>query len=92
MVNARDEATWEKRLKDLFETMDGQAAVACLNGIDKTKWASKFFPGRRYGHHTSNIAEQLNNTLRLDWELSTIELLYAIWNRYMALHSTRLQG
>jgi hypothetical protein len=64
IVRARDEATWDACLRDLAETWDGQAAVGYLMGTYKTKWASRFFLGRRYGHLTSNVAEQLNNLLR----------------------------
>ncbi len=85
MVYARDEPTWEKCLKDLAETRDGQSATAYLAGIDKMKWASRFFLGRRYGHVTSNVAKQLNNTLWWDRELPTMELLNAIWNRSIVL-------
>jgi hypothetical protein len=81
MVHARDEPTWDACLRDIAETRDGATAVSYLLGIDKMKWASKRLPGRRWGHLTSNVAEQLNNTLRSDRELPTIELLDAIWNR-----------
>ncbi len=68
----------EGLLRDLAETRDGKAAVDYLMGIEKEKWASRFFIGRRYGHLTSNVAEQLNNVLRADRELPTVELLDAI--------------
>ncbi len=91
MVYARDDATWDTCLRDLALTRDGQAAVTYLMGIDKSKWASKFFPGRRWGHVMSNVTEQLNNVLRADRELPTIELLDAVWNRCMVQRSSRLR-
>ena len=37
-----------------------KAAGAYVDGIDKNKWARAFFPARRFGHVTSNIAESEN--------------------------------
>ena len=38
-------------------------ATAYILAIDKTKWARAFFPVRRLGHVTSNIAESMNKWL-----------------------------
>jgi hypothetical protein len=60
-------------------------------GIDKFKSASKFFPWRRCGDVTSNVAEQLNNVQRADRELPTIEILDAVLNRCMVQCCSRLR-
>ena len=43
-----------------------KAAGAYVDGIDKNKWARAFFPTRRFGHVTSNIAESENAWLEED--------------------------
>ena len=59
------------------------AAEQYLCNIDPRLWAKAHIPGSRYGHDTSNIVESLNNSLKLDRELSIVELLNAIWQRVM---------
>ncbi|ELR04437.1 hypothetical protein GMDG_01513 [Pseudogymnoascus destructans 20631-21] len=53
-------------------------------------WAEAWFRGRRFGHDTSNIAEILNQVLRIDRELPIVELLDAIWHRVMEKRGQRL--
>jgi hypothetical protein len=60
-----------------------------LCNVDSRLWAESHFPGRRYGHDTSNIIESLNNVFKLDRELNIIELLDTIWHRTMELRSQR---
>lgn len=88
VARASSEATYNVALKELRER---KAEAACwLEGQDPTKWAEWCFPGRRYGHDTSNITESLNQVLRFDRELPITELLDAIWHRVMAKRSRRL--
>ena len=46
----------------LMKALDDEAA-AYIAEIDKAKWARAFFPVRRLGHVTSNIAESMNRWL-----------------------------
>lgn len=41
-------------------------AATYLQNIDANLWATAFFPGKRYGHDTSNIVESTNQTLKID--------------------------
>jgi hypothetical protein len=65
-------------------------AETYLRNVDPRLWMESHFPGRRYGHDTSNIVESLNKTLKLDRELNIVELLDNIWHRAMEQRSTRL--
>lgn len=67
------------------------AAAEYLRSIPAELWAVAHFPGTRYGHLTSNIAESVNKILREDRSLSITELLDAIWHRVMADRASRLQ-
>jgi zinc finger SWIM domain-containing protein 3 len=59
-----------KKLKDI----NPQAAEWLLKEADPKCWVDCYFPERRYGHYTSNIAESLNS-----WLLAAREqLLYAM--------------
>jgi len=59
------------------------AAEQYLLNIDPRLWAKAHFPESRYGHDIANIVESVNNSLKLDRELSIVELLNAIWHRVM---------
>jgi hypothetical protein len=43
--------------------LNSYCAAWLEKNADKCHWAKAFFPGRRYGHLTSNIAEALNALL-----------------------------
>ncbi len=90
MVNAMDNSRWHTCLQGLALTCNGQAAVIYLMGINMFKWASEFFPGRRWSHYMSNVAKQLNDVFRADHHQPTIELLEAVWNCCIVLRSSRL--
>jgi len=62
-----------------------------INKIDRMKWAAPYFPGRTYGHHTSNIAESINATLQQERRLPCLELLDAIWHKHRQLRFQRRQ-
>jgi len=46
-------------------------------------WVKANFPGNWYRPDSSNIIESVNNTLKLDRELSIVQLLYTIWHKLM---------
>ena len=54
-------------------------------------WATPRFPGKRYGHSTSNIVEILNNWIVEERKLSVIDLLHALWSKVMDLRFRYLQ-
>lgn len=49
--------------------------------IEPNLWVAAYFPGPRFDHDTSNVVESMNNTLKLDRELSILDLLDSIWHR-----------
>ena len=55
----------EKEFDETLALMNALHPEACayIAGIDKAKWARAFFPVRRLGHVTSNIAESTNKWL-----------------------------
>lgn len=67
------------------------AAEIYLRDAEPRLWAKAFFPGKRFGHDTSNIVESVNSTLKLDRELSIVELLNTIWHKLMGQRFERYQ-
>ena len=57
-AKAGDEKTFNEVL-DKNKTVNERAG-RYIEAIEKTKWARAFFPGRRFGHVTSNISESMN--------------------------------
>jgi hypothetical protein len=66
-------------------------AAAYLRDIDLSLWSTPHFPGRRYGHTTSNIVEVMNNWLLKERRLAILDLLHAIWTKVMDLRYRRLK-
>lgn len=64
-------------------------AAEYLEGINRELWVTAFFPGKRYGHHTSNIVESLNKTFVFTRELPILDLLNEIWHSQMELRWKR---
>jgi len=64
-----------------------------LQKIDPVLWSMAFFPENpgRFGHDTSNIVELVNKSLKIDCQLSIVELLNSICHSQMALRFTCLQ-
>lgn len=87
-ARARTTSSFEAALGKIGEVK--KDAETYLRNSDPQLWAEAHFPGRRYGHDTSNIVESLNNTLKLDRELNIIDLLDNIWHRVMEQRSERL--
>jgi hypothetical protein len=88
VARARVPATFEYWMEKIAAVKP--EATEYLRAIDLTLWATAHFPGTRYGHLTSNIAESVNKVLREDRVLSITELLDAIWHRVMEERSSRL--
>ena len=68
------------------------AAERYLRNIHPRLWEKGHFPGSRYGHDTSNIVESVNNSLKLDRELSIVKLLNEIWHQVMKQRFERYQS
>jgi hypothetical protein len=56
---------------------------------DKRHWAEAYFPGRRYGHFTSNIAESLNAWLLEAREMPIFRIMEYIRGHLMKWYQER---
>ena len=67
--------------------------VQTVNWLEKNApfqfWANLYFPGHRYGHYTSNIAESLNACLLKARELPIIPMLETIRQQLMEWYTKR---
>ena len=83
----------EERLQAGFTELEGVSpqAVNYLRQIDFALWATPRFPGKQYGHNTSNIVEILNNWIVEEQKPSVVDLLYALWSKVMGLRFRHLQ-
>jgi len=88
IANARSEAVYTPRLLDLDVQRSEAANYLC--GIDAPLWVTAFFPGKRYGHNTSNIVESYNKSLQLERELSFVDWLNEIWHSSIAVYFKQL--
>ena len=79
----------EHRLVELEEI--SPQAVNYLRNSGLELWATSRFPGKRYGHNTSNIVESLNNWILEERKLSIVDLLHALWCKTMDLRFRRHQ-
>jgi hypothetical protein len=68
-----------------------QRAVNYLRGIDLALWATPRFPGKRYGHNTSNLVESTNSWILEERKLSILDFLHHVWTKNMDLRFRRLQ-
>ena len=91
IARARLPADFEREMGELKAKKP--AAEDYLRKIDPVLWTAVFFPQNpgRVGHDTSNIVESVNKTLKIDHQLSILELLNTIWHSQMALRFSRLQ-
>lgn len=59
-ASATTQSTFDKALEDMAKINPGSVPWL-LSHAKPEHWAELYFPGRRYGHLTSNIAESLNS-------------------------------
>ena len=64
-------------------------AAAWLLNVEPAKWARCAFPGRRWGHDTSNIVESMNGALKEHRTRPILDLLDAIWHKVMSTCADR---
>jgi len=88
VARAKTRATFDGALNKLREKKP--EAARYLEEAEPETWATALFVGQRYGHDTSNVAESLNQVIKLDRELAIIKLLDALWHRVMAKRAERL--
>lgn len=88
VARAHSEHAYLAALEKLREK--SEEAAAWVTTQEPEKWVAALFPGRRYGHDTSNAVESQNAVLKLDRELPIIVLLDAIWHRVMEKRAGRL--
>ena len=81
------------RFKAIIDELRAINAPAAQYLLDQQPelWAKAHFIGTGFGHDTSNVAESVNKTLRLDRELPICLLLDLLWNRIMDLRFHRLE-
>ena len=68
---------FEGAMKEMRE-LDVKCVEWLYQTTDKAHWAEAYFPGRRYGHLTSNIAESLNSWLLEARELPIFGMMESI--------------
>ena len=62
-----------------------------LSTADPKYWAEVYFPGRRYGHLTSNLAESLNSWLLEAREMPVLSMFEKIRHQMMEWFEARRQ-
>src|SRR5579859_7764782 len=81
-----------------FQDISPQAAQWLLGEADPKYWVDCYFPGRRYGHYTSNIAESLNAWLLTAREqplrpmMETIRVKMMDWFEQRCGGGAKMQG
>jgi hypothetical protein len=88
-ARATTEADFKKSMADIKAI--SPACVEWLNdkSRDPKHWADLYFPGRRYGHLTSNIAEALNAKLLAAREMPILAMLEEIRQQVMGWFASR---
>ena len=81
VARAKTQATYDAALDKLWGKK--AEAAAYLEAAEPETWAEALFLGWRYGHDTSNIMESLNQVIKLNQELSVLELLDSLWHQTM---------
>lgn len=88
IANARTEQLYDSNIHLLRQ--ENPLAAEYFASIDRALWVTAFFQGRRFGYNTCNIVKSFNQTLKLDRELSILNLLNEIWHTQMSVRYKRL--
>ena len=78
IANAKTTEEYDTQLEIIRQ--QNPAAANYLQSVNPALWVTAFFPGRNYGHKTSNIVESMNHLLKSERELSILDLLNEIWH------------
>ncbi|TMI84215.1 MAG: transposase [Bacteroidetes bacterium] len=85
-------------LFEKFQEINPKAAEWLLGEADPRYWVDCYFPSRRYGHYTSNIAESLNSWLLTAREqplrpmMETIRMKLMDWFAHRREEGTKMQA
>jgi transposase-like protein len=88
MVASKTPDDFQKTLKS-FNDINPQAAEWLLKEADPKCWVDCYFPGRWYGHYTSNIAESLNSWLLAAREQPLHAMMETICEKLMGWFAER---
>ena len=86
-----DDASVNRKMRQIQE-LGGPEAVAYINTIPAEKFIARNFPGSRFGHVSSSIAESNNSWLVGVREDSTLLLLDGIWHMEAERRAARLKA
>ncbi|GBG90338.1 hypothetical protein CBR_g50586 [Chara braunii] len=76
-AHAMTRSRFEDAIKEM-QDVDSPAAAWLLKTADPVYWSTALFPGKRYGHLTSNISESLNSWLIEAKELAPLYMMEAL--------------
>ena len=85
-------ATTKEEYDEVLNNMtkiNTQAVSWLLEHAKPEHWAELYFPGNRYGHLTSNIAESFNSCIHVARELPILPMFEAIRHQLMNWFATR---
>lgn len=71
--------------------IDIEAVSWLLNHANPEHWTKLYFPEKRYGHFTSNIAESLNSWILKARELPILTMLETIRHQLMDCFAARIK-
>ena len=63
-----------------------------MSAILRELWAAPFMTAKQWGHHASNILEPFNGLLEKGRLLPVLDLLDALWTRFMITRFKRMQA
>ncbi|XP_020249356.1 uncharacterized protein LOC109826749 [Asparagus officinalis] len=78
---------WNDYMKDIYEM--SPAAYEIVINYSPEHWANAFFPGIRYGHVTSNVAESFNSWIREARMLRILQMVEHICKQIMTRMNNR---
>ncbi|KAE8222276.1 hypothetical protein CF326_g8408 [Tilletia indica] len=83
LAYAETKAKFDKVMQTMADTNKGASAYLADDAVAHKYWASYAFPGRRFGHVTSNLSEISNSALRRQRELPALQLMVAMYEYEM---------
>ena len=87
-ASAITQPEFDKALEDMGN-INPEAVTWLLSHAETEHWAELYFPGRRYGHLTSNIAESLNAWLLEAREMPILAMFERIRHQLMGWFADR---
>jgi MULE transposase-like protein len=90
IARAPFKAIFNSRLAELQAVNPNAAAY--LAAIPPKLWVKAHFPGSRFNHDTSNIAESTNSSIKLHREAPVLNCLDGIWHLVMGLRFQQIEA